>query len=68
MASERMRAICWPWNRSRMTARPSTAPAPAPKPWTSRMASSVSMLPLSAQPSVVAMNTAVPASIAGLRP
>ena len=52
MTSDRMRAIWAPWNRSRMMARPSTAPAPAPIPWITRSVSSVPMSGASAQPTV----------------
>ena len=49
------RAIAGPWKKSRMMARPTTGPEPAPKPCATRSASSVPMPGLSAQPTVAAM-------------
>ncbi|GAE53860.1 hypothetical protein XPR_0495 [Xanthomonas arboricola pv. pruni MAFF 301420] len=57
-----------PWNRSRITARPTIMPTPADSPCSARNASRVGRSCDSAQPTEPAMNSTSPPRITRLRP
>lgn len=58
----------WPWNTSRITARPTIRPTPADMPCSARKASSIGRLVDMAQPTEASVNTVSPPRITRLRP
>ena len=68
ISSDISRAASAPVCRSRTTARGITMPAAAPKPCKKRIATSVSMLLASAQPTLATAKTPSPQYIGALRP